>query len=130
MAAFEIERIDPQEYTGSQTYVPVFTGNAVPAYQPKTQPIKAPERKESAAPRVKPRIKKHTFLSRLQVFMCTAAVLLVPYIPKTADAIFGQLGTDKTEFATVSEFGALEAGKPLGEAYTLFARIDEKKFLE
>jgi len=77
VAAFEIERIDPQEYTGSQTYVPAFTGNAVPAYQPKTQPIKAPERKESAAPRVKPRVKKHTFLSRLQVFMCAAAVLLV-----------------------------------------------------
>jgi len=58
------------------------------------------------------------------------AVLLAPYIPATADAIFSQLATDKTEFSTVSEFGALEAGKPLGEAYTLFARIDEKKFLE
>ena len=58
------------------------------------------------------------------------AALLVPYIPATADAIFGQLATDKTEFETLSEFGALEAGKPLGEAFTLFARIDEKKFLE
>ena len=58
------------------------------------------------------------------------AALLVPYIPATADAIFGQLSTDKTEFETLSEFGALEAGKPLGEAFTLFARIDEKKFLE
>ena len=51
------------------------------------------------------------------------------FIPKTAAAIFGQLGTDKTEYATVSEFGALESGKPLGEAFTLFARIDENKFL-
>ena len=59
-----------------------------------------------------------------------AAVLLAPYIPATADAIFAQLATDKTEFATVSEFGALEAGKALGEAFNLFARIDEKKFLE
>ena len=58
------------------------------------------------------------------------AVLLAPYIPGTADAIFSQLATDKTEFSTVAEFGALEAGKPLGEAFTLFARIDEKKFLE
>ena len=71
-----------------------------------------------------------TVIYNLLEVIRTAAVLLVPYIPKTADAIFGQLGTDKTEFATVSEFGALEAGKPLGEAYTLFARIDEKKFLE
>ena len=58
------------------------------------------------------------------------ATLLVPYIPATAEAIFSQLATDKTEFSTLAEFGALEAGKPLGEAFTLFARIDEKKFLE
>ncbi len=58
------------------------------------------------------------------------AVLLAPYIPKTAEAIFSQLATDKTEFFTVCEFGFLESGKPLGEAFTLFARIDEKKFLE
>ncbi len=57
------------------------------------------------------------------------AVLLNPYITKTSEAIFGQLATDKTDFASVSEFGALEAGKPLGEAFTLFARIDEAKFL-
>ena len=57
------------------------------------------------------------------------AVLLAPYIPATAENIFAQLGTDKTTFDTVS-FGNLESGKPLGEAFTLFARIDEKKFLE
>ena len=57
------------------------------------------------------------------------AVLLAPYIPGTAENIFSQLGTDKKEFSTAS-FGNLEAGKPLGEAFTLFARIDEKKFLE
>ena len=58
------------------------------------------------------------------------AVLLKPYIPTTAENIFSQLGTDKVDFSTVSAFGALEAGKSLGEAFTLFARIDEKKFLE
>ena len=58
------------------------------------------------------------------------AVLLTPFIPDTADKIFKQLGTDKTDYATVSSFGALESGKPLGEAFTLFARIDEAKFLE
>ena len=57
------------------------------------------------------------------------AVLLTPFIPDTADKIFKQLGTDKTDYATVSSFGALESGKPLGEAFTLFARIDEAKFL-
>jgi methionyl-tRNA synthetase len=51
------------------------------------------------------------------------AVLLTPYMPKTCEAIFAQLATDKTEFETVSEFGALVAGNPLGEASTLFQRI-------
>ncbi len=59
-----------------------------------------------------------------------AAVLLTPYIPKTAENIFSQLGTDLKSRDTVAEFGMLESGKPLGEAFTLFARIDEKKFLE
>ena len=58
-----------------------------------------------------------------------AAVMLVPYIPATAERIFSQLATDKTELSTAYEFGSLEAGKPLGEASTLFARIDEAKFL-
>ena len=71
-----------------------------------------------------------TVIYNLLEVIRTASVLLVPYIPNTAKAIFGQLGTDKTEFETVATFGALESGKPLGEAFTLFARIDEKKFLE
>ena len=70
-----------------------------------------------------------TVIYNLLEVIRTAAVLLVPYIPSTANAIFGQLGTDKTEFDTVAKFGALESGKPLGEAFTLFARIDEAKFL-
>ena len=70
-----------------------------------------------------------TVIYNLLEVIRTAAVLLVPYIPSTAKAIFGQLGTDKTEFESVAEFGALESGKPLGEAFTLFARIDENKFL-
>ena len=58
------------------------------------------------------------------------AVLLTPYIPKTSANILAQLGTDKSDRASIESFGTLEAGKPLGEAFTLFARIDEKKFLE
>ena len=76
----------------------------------------------------KPRLA--TVIYNLLEVIRTAAVLLYPYIPTTAEAIFAQLATDRTEFSTVAEFGALESGKPLGEAYTLFARIDEKKFME
>ena len=59
-----------------------------------------------------------------------AAVVLTPYIPSTAEKIFSQLGTDKKEYSSAEVFGALEAGKPLGEASPLFARVDEKKLFE
>ncbi|MBQ7357096.1 MAG: methionine--tRNA ligase [Clostridia bacterium] len=75
-----------------------------------------------------PRLKTVIY-NLLEVIRC-AAVLLKPYIPETADKIFAQLGTDKTTLDTISTFGGLEACKPLGEASTLFARIDEKKFIE
>ena len=58
------------------------------------------------------------------------AVLLKPYIPATADAIFNQLATEKCDFESIKNFGALEADKALGEAFVLFARVDEKKYLE
>ena len=59
-----------------------------------------------------------------------ASVVLTPYIPSTAERIFSQLGTDKTDYSTALAFGALESGKPLGESSTLFARVDEKKLFE
>lgn len=76
----------------------------------------------------KPRL--GTVLYNLLEAIRVAAVLLAPYIPTTADGIFAQLGTDKTEMNSVESFGALASGKPLGAAFTLFARVDEKKYLE
>ena len=76
----------------------------------------------------KPRLA--TVIYNLLETIRVGAVLLTPYIPATAKNIFDQLGAEKRDFASVSEFGGLEAGKPLGEAFTLFKRIDEKKFLE
>ena len=69
-----------------------------------------------------------TVLYNLLEVIRTAAVLLTPHIPTTAEKIFSQLGTDKTAYETVAAFGALEVGKPLGEASPLFARIDEAAF--
>ena len=71
-----------------------------------------------------------TVIYNLLEVIRVAAVLLTPYLPKTAENIFSQLSTDKTEFKTVESFGALEAEKPLGEAFVLFQRIDEKTVLE
>ncbi len=59
----------------------------------------------------------------------TAAVLLTPFIPATAEKIFGQINTDKRDYDSVETFGALESGKSVGEAAVLFARLDEEKIL-
>ncbi len=58
-----------------------------------------------------------------------AAVLLTPYIPTTSESIFKQLGTDKCDYDSIAAFGGLEAGKSVGEAAVLFARLDEEKIL-
>ena len=71
-----------------------------------------------------------TVLYNLLETIRTAAVLLTPYIPTTAERIFAQLNTQKTAYETTSSFGALEVGNALGEGGVLFARIDEKKFFE
>ena len=75
----------------------------------------------------KPRLA--TVIYNLLETIRVGAVLLAPYIPTTSKNIFDQLGAEKRDFASISEFGGLEAGKPLGDAFTLFQRIDEKKFL-
>ncbi len=71
-----------------------------------------------------------TVIYNLLEVIRVASVLLTPFIPSTSESIFSQLATDKKEYSTISEFGALEAGKPLGEASTLFARIDEAAFMK
>ncbi len=73
----------------------------------------------------KPRLA--TVIYNLLEVVRIAAVVLTPYIPSTVERIFSQLGTDQKSYDTVSAFGALESGKPLGEASVLFARIDEAK---
>ncbi len=76
----------------------------------------------------KPRLA--TVIYNLLEVIRIGAVLLAPYMPATSEKILSQLGTSLADYSTVASFGALESGKPLGEASTLFARIDEKKFLE
>ncbi len=76
----------------------------------------------------KPRL--GTVLYNLLETIRIGAVLLYPYIPATAESIFSQLAADKCDFESAKSFGALEPGKPLGEASILFARVDEKKYLE
>ena len=67
-----------------------------------------------------------TVLYNLLECIRTAAVLLTPFIPETAKAIFGQINSDANAYDTAFTFGALLSGKTLGDAFPLFARVDEK----
>ena len=59
----------------------------------------------------------------------TGAVLLTSLLPQTAESIFRQIGTDVTDFDSVSAFGTLVPGKTVGEAAPLFQRIDEEALI-
>ncbi len=59
----------------------------------------------------------------------TAAVLLTPFVPATAEKIFDQINTDKRNYDSIETYGSLESGKTVGEASVLFARLDEEKIL-
>ncbi len=70
-----------------------------------------------------------TVLYNLLEVIRVGAVLLTPFMPSTAEAIFAQLSTDVTSLESISEFGGLNVGASVGEAKPLFARIDEAKLL-
>ena len=56
-------------------------------------------------------------------------VLLSPYMPDTADAIFAQLGTDVRGYDSLKAFGGLQAGTKVGTPTPLFSRIDGEKLI-
>lgn len=58
------------------------------------------------------------------------AVLLTPYMPDTAAAIFEQLGTDVCDYDSLKTFGSLKVGEKVGTATPLFNRIDADKLIE
>ncbi len=57
-------------------------------------------------------------------------VLLTPFMPATADSIFGQICAETTAWDSLSAFGATAAGKTIGQGKPLFNRIDEAKELK
>lgn len=67
-----------------------------------------------------------TVLYNLLEIIRVAAVLLTPFIPDTAKAIFAQISADADTLESVQTFGALRPGVALGAASPLFARVDEK----
>lgn len=57
-------------------------------------------------------------------------VLLMSFMPETAENILKQINADKTSYESIVKFGATESGSKVGEAVPLFARIDENKKME
>lgn len=57
-------------------------------------------------------------------------VLVSPFLPQTAENIFGQINSADTSLDSLSVFGKLKAGTSVGEPKPLFARIDEAKLME
>lgn len=57
------------------------------------------------------------------------AVLLSPFMPDTAKAIFEQIKATVTSYESLSAFGGTEAGKKVGVGTPLFNRIDGEKMM-
>ena len=71
-----------------------------------------------------------TVLYNLLESIRIAAVLLEPYLPETAQKIFRQLNTDKTDWDSLLRFNGMVPGQKVGTPEILFARIDAAKKLE
>ncbi|RHS95847.1 methionine--tRNA ligase [Erysipelatoclostridium sp. AM42-17] len=57
-----------------------------------------------------------------------SAVMLVPYIPSTAQKILDQINTDARDFDSLKEFGVYKSGtKVVEKPKMLFARLDPKE---
>ncbi len=83
------------------------------------------------APEAKARL--DTVLYNLLEAIRWGAVMLLPFIPESAEDILTRLGTDARGFDTIGSadlFCGMKAGTTSGESKVLFARIDEKVMLE
>ncbi len=58
------------------------------------------------------------------------AVLLLPFMPHTAEEILKQINCDISDYDSLKEFGKLNPGDYVGEAKPLFGRLDSEKLLE
>ena len=72
-----------------------------------------------------------TVLYNLLESIRISAVLLQSFLPETSEKILDMLGTKERTLETVESFGHLEVGhNVIKKAPVLFARIDEKEFME
>ncbi len=79
-------------------------------------------------PAAQPRL--GTVLYNLLETIRIAAVLLMPFLPATAQKIAQQLQTEELSWESILHFGALKTGAKTGDPTPLFGRLDETKKLE
>ena len=70
-----------------------------------------------------------TVLYNLMEAIRQGAVMLMPFIPATAEEILNELNTSKRDFASLEAFNGMVAGDTVGDSKVLFARVDEEKKL-
>ena len=70
-----------------------------------------------------------TVLYNLMEAIRWGAVMLMPFIPATAEEILNELGTDLRTFDTLDAFGGMVSGNETADSKVLFARVDEEKKL-
>ncbi|MBR3895044.1 MAG: methionine--tRNA ligase [Clostridia bacterium] len=70
-----------------------------------------------------------TVLYNLMESIRQGAVMLMPFIPATAEEILNELNTAKRDFASLASFDGMVAGETVGDSKVLFARVDEEKKL-
>ncbi|KAF5038493.1 Methionine--tRNA ligase [anaerobic digester metagenome] len=71
-----------------------------------------------------------TVLYNLLESIRIAAVLLEPFLPETAQKIYKQINTDKTDWDSLTQFNGMVPGQKVGTPEILFARIDAVKKME
>ena len=71
-----------------------------------------------------------TVLYNLLETIRIASVLLVPFMPETAEKIQKQINTDIVSYDSIESFGGYKAGTETNEAEPLFIRLDEEKKME
>jgi methionyl-tRNA synthetase len=71
-----------------------------------------------------------TVLYNLLESIRIAAALLEPFLPETAQKIYKQINTDKTDWDSLAQFNGIVPGQKVGTPEILFARIDAVKKME
>ena len=70
--------------------------------------------------------KLKTVLYNLLESIRIGAILLIPYLPDTANEILRQLNTNKKDLDTIKEFGELETNIHINDFKPIFMRVEKK----